>query len=153
MTTQAADLTVRKTVTVAASLERAFEVFTEKIATWWPLERHSLGKSKTKDVVLEGREGGRVYEVIDGGEEGYWATVTAWEPPRRLALSWKVNPNAAAPTEIEVRFTPEGEHTRVDLVHTGFERLGEDAQEGSKSYSEGWQFILGRYSEAAIADE
>jgi uncharacterized protein YndB with AHSA1/START domain len=151
MTTQAADLTVRKTVTVAASVERAFEVFTEKIATWWPLDTHSIGQDRTQAVVVEGREGGRIYEVIEGRDEAYWATVTAWEPPRRLALSWKVNPNAAAPTEIEVRFTPEGDGTRVDLEHRGFERLGEDARDGSKSYDEGWNLVLGRYGKAADA--
>lgn len=151
MTTQAADLTVRKTVTVAASIESAFEVFTERIATWWPLDTYSLGESRTKDVVMEGREGGRVYEVIEGGEEGYWATVTAWEPPRRLALSWKVNPEAAAPTEIEVRFTTEGEGTRVELEHRGFERLGEGAPKSSKNYGEGWELILGRYAGEAGA--
>jgi uncharacterized protein YndB with AHSA1/START domain len=153
MTTQAADLTVRKTVTVAASLERAFEVFTERIAAWWPLDTYSLGESRTQDVVLEGREGGRVYEVIAGGEEGYWATVTAWDPPNRVALSWQVNPEAAAPTEIEVRFTPAGERTRVDLEHRGFERLGEVATESSKNYGKGWQLILGRYAEAATDAE
>jgi uncharacterized protein YndB with AHSA1/START domain len=151
MTTQAGDLTVRKTVTEAASLERAFEVFTEKIATWWPLDTYSIGQGRTEDVVVESREGGRVYEVIAGGEEAYWATVTAWEPPRRLALSWKVNPKAAGPTEIEVRFTPEGDGTRVDLEHRGFERLGEDAREGSKSYDEGWNLVLGCYGKAADA--
>lgn len=149
MTTQAADLTVRKTVTVSASLERAFEVFTERIATWWPLDTYSLGESRTQDVVIEGREGGRVYEVIEGGEEGYWATVTAWDPPRRLALSWKVNPEAAAPTEIEVRFTPEGEGTRVDLEHRGFERLGEAAAKASEGYTEGWGKVLAHYVGAA----
>jgi DNA-binding transcriptional ArsR family regulator len=153
MTTQAADLTVRKTVTVAASIERAFEVFTERIAAWWPLASHSLSGDRTQEVVIEGREGGRVYEVVQGGEEGYWATVTAWEPPRRLALSWKVNPRAAAPTEIEVRFTPEGEGTRVDLEHRGFERLGEVAAETSAQYGadSGWETVLGCYGKAANA--
>jgi DNA-binding transcriptional ArsR family regulator/uncharacterized protein YndB with AHSA1/START domain len=151
MTTQAADLTVRKTVTVAASLERAFEVFTERIATWWPLATHSIGGDRAQGVVMERRVGGRVYELIEGGDQGYWATVTAWDPPRRLALSWKVNPESAAPTEIEVRFTPDGEGTRVDLEHRGFERLGEDAPKASAGYTEGWGKVLGHYVGAAGA--
>jgi uncharacterized protein YndB with AHSA1/START domain len=60
-----------------------------------------------------------------------------------------VNPEAAAPTEIEVRFSPEGDGTRVDLEHRGFERLGGAAQEARGSYSEGWVLVLGRYAEAA----
>jgi uncharacterized protein YndB with AHSA1/START domain len=149
MTTQAADLTIRKTVTVAAPLERAFEVFTERLGTWWPFAAYSIGGERTQTAVVEGREGGRMYEVIEGGEEAYWATVTAWEPPHRLVLSWKVNPDAAAPTEIEVRFSPDGDATRVELEHRGFERLGGAAQEARGGYSEGWDLVLGRYAEAA----
>lgn len=34
---------VVRTVTVAASLERAFKVFTEQFGTWWPKE-YSIGE-------------------------------------------------------------------------------------------------------------
>ena len=40
MTLQAEDLVIRKSVTVAAPLEEAFEVFTERLESWWPLETH-----------------------------------------------------------------------------------------------------------------
>jgi uncharacterized protein YndB with AHSA1/START domain len=152
MTMQAADLTVRKTVTVAAPLERAFEVFTDKIGTWWPFDRHSIGEDRTQTAVIEAREGGRVYEVIEGGEEAYWATVTAWEPPRRLVLSWKVNPEAPAATEVEVRFSAEGDGTLVELEHRGFERFGDTAEQASGGYRDGWDTVLGRYVEAADKD-
>ncbi|MGH3103175.1 MAG: SRPBCC family protein [Gaiellaceae bacterium] len=149
MSTQAADLTIRKTVTVAAPIERAFEVFTERIGAWWPLGTHSIGGEKAETVSVEGREGGRVYERIKGGEEADWATVTVWEPPRRLVLSWKVNPEAPAPTEIEVRFEPEGDGTRVDLEHRGWERFGDQAEEARSGYASGWDAVLGLYAGAA----
>ena len=145
MSTHAADLIVRKSVTVAAPLERAFEVFTERIGTWWPLDSHSIGGQRARDAVFEGREGGSLYEVMDGGETAPWATVLAWEPPTRIVISWHVNPQNPA-TEVEVRFAPEGDGTRVELEHRGWERLGEEADAARGSYDEGWEFVLGRFA-------
>ena len=36
MSTQTADTSVRTSVIVAATIERAFSVFTDEMATWWP---------------------------------------------------------------------------------------------------------------------
>lgn len=153
MSMQETGLVIHKSAVVSASPEKAFEVFTEGIATWWPIETHSIqaldkeaGPPET--VVFVTGPGGRVYERTTSGEEAHWANVLVWEPPTRLVLEWKVNPDAAAPTEIEVRFTPEGEGTRVDLEHRGFERLGKDAEEGHKSYSQGWPSVFQGYVEA-----
>jgi uncharacterized protein YndB with AHSA1/START domain len=148
MSTHAADLSVRKSLTVAAPPERAFEVFTARIGTWWPLDTHSIGEARARDAVLEGREGGAMYEVMEGGETAPWATVLAWEPPSRLVLSWHVNPEVPA-TEVEVRFTPEGDGTRVVLEHRGWERLGERAEAARDGYDGGWDFVLGRFVEGA----
>lgn len=62
--------------------------------------------------------------------------------PQRFVLEWKVNPDAAAPTEIEVTFTAEGDGTRVEILHRGWERLGEAGPEARASYSEGWIGVL-----------
>ena len=118
------------------------------MGTWWPFETHSIHGEKVETVVFEGREGGSVHEVATGGETAPWATVLAWEPPTRVLLSWHVNPENPA-TEIEVRFAPEGDGTRVDLEHRGFERLGEHAEAGSGAYDEGWDLVLGRFVDGA----
>jgi uncharacterized protein YndB with AHSA1/START domain len=146
---------VRRTVTVDRPIEDAFRVFTEGIATWWPLRSHSIegmasdGAQAPETVVLEGRAGGRLYERMTSGEEGYWGTVTHWEPPHRVVIEWKVNPSAAAPTEIDVSFIPEGDGTRVELEHRGWERLGASAAEARASYSDGWGTVFGAYERAA----
>jgi uncharacterized protein YndB with AHSA1/START domain len=146
---------VRRTVTVNRPVEDAFRVFTEGIATWWPLRSHSIegmaseGTRAPETVVLEGRPGARLYERMTTGEEGYWGTVTHWEPPHRVVIAWKVNPNAAAPTEIEVSFSPEAAGTRVVLEHRGWERLGSDAAEARASYADGWVGVMGAYEQAA----
>jgi uncharacterized protein YndB with AHSA1/START domain len=130
---------ITKTVTVDASVETAFEIFTRQISSWWPRGSHSLFEER-EGIVFEERVGGRVYEQsAAGGEEGEWADVLAWEPPDRFVLRWRVNPKRG-PTEVEVRFTPENGATRVDLEHRGW-----DDAEGRANYDTGWDFILGRY--------
>lgn len=147
VTMQAEELAIRKSVTVTAPLDEAFEVFTKRLAKWWPLETHSIGKERIETVVVDGHAGGQIYERLEDGTEARWATVTAWEPPRRLVLAWQVNPDRPVPTEVEVRFSEEGAGTRVDLEHRGWEQY-EDAQEASSYYETGWDLVLDRYVQA-----
>jgi uncharacterized protein YndB with AHSA1/START domain len=135
-------LVLRKTLVVAASPERAFEVFTAGIAGWWPMATHSTGKEQVEAVVIEPREGGRFYERLKDGTEQDWGIVTAWEPPERFASTWHPGYDAAEGQDLEVRFTPEGDGTRVDLVHTGWERRA-DAEEMLRNYDAGWDVVLG----------
>lgn len=111
---------VRKSITVKATVEHAFRVFTEGVDTWWPRSHH-IGKSPMKRTVIEGRAGGRAYsEQVDGTERD-WGSVLVWEPPRRFVMAWQVNPawqyepDLAKCSEVEVRFTPIGDGlTRVE---------------------------------------
>ena len=140
---------VTKAVTVNRSLEEAFRIFTEGIATWWPLETHSIHHDRATTVVLETRVGGRLYEVSEEGKEEDWGKVTAWEPPHRLACEWRLPPGSPIATDLEVRFLPEGDGTRVELEHRGWERHGDGAAELRGRYVQGWDVVLGRYVVAA----
>jgi Activator of Hsp90 ATPase homolog 1-like protein len=139
--------TVRKTVTVDCAVEEAFRVFTSDAMSWWPVEAHSIAGDRVARIVFEEREGGRVYEVSASGEEAHWATVLAWEPPGRLVLAWNVLERDAMPTEVEVRFLPEDEGTRVELEHRGWEAAGEDAEARRSNYDAGWERVLGFYEQ------
>ncbi|MDX6533937.1 MAG: hypothetical protein QOF68_1681 [Gaiellales bacterium] len=154
MSTELTDTSpITKTVLVDCTVEHAFEVFTARIAEWWPLETHSIFKDEVDTVMIEPHEGGELYELSRNGERGHWATVTAWDPPHRMMLSWRVNPTTPAPTEIEVTFAPEADgKTLVTLEHRGWELLGPDlgAQE-RQSYHEGWDRTLGCYADVANA--
>lgn len=136
---------VRKTVTVDCVVEEAFRVFTAEAESWWPKQDHSIYKSEGQEIVFEGREGGEVYELSRTGEKGHWATVVAWEPPHRIVLAWNILERDPVATEVEVRFLAEGESTRVELEHRGWEALGEGAPEKHDSYDSGWGHVLGRY--------
>ena len=100
-------------------------------------------------VVFEPREGGRVYEITSEGVEGPWAEVLAFEAPHRFVLAWKPNDRDEPPTEVEVRFVPDGGGTRVELEHRAWERLGDRAREARDAYAHGWTLTLERFVAAA----
>lgn len=149
---------VRKSVVVATSPERAFQVFTEGIDRWWPREHH-IGASPLKRAILEPRSGGRWYAVCEDGSECDTGKVLTWEPPRRLVLAWQItaqwkfDPNFL--TEVEVTFTPQGlKRTRVDLEHRNLDRFGKDAPEMRKGIDgpEGWGQTLEKFAAAVATD-
>ncbi len=132
---------VEKSVRVACSVELAFEVFTRDASSWWPVDKHSIHGESVRAIVFEERVGGTVYEVTDDGAQSHWATVLAWEPPGRFLLSWEVNPARAA-TELELRFSADGDGTRVDLEHRHWERMGEEGTTVRDNYESGWDVVL-----------
>jgi uncharacterized protein YndB with AHSA1/START domain len=134
---------VRKTVTVDCVVEEAFRLFTADADSWWPVASHSIHGDAVQEVVFEEKEGGEVFELTAEGEKGHWATVITWEPPSRLVLAWNILEREAVPTEVEIRFLPDGNRTRVELEHRGWESLAERAAEKRESYDHGWGQILG----------
>jgi hypothetical protein len=140
MSTTEALAAIRKTITVEASPQTAFETFTRQMGSWWPTESHRVFDESS--VVFDEHVGGRVYERSTDGEEGDWADVLVWEPPHRFVLRWRVNPKRG-PTELEVTFSPHGSGTRVELEHRGW-----DDAEGRANYDGGWDYVLGAFVES-----
>jgi len=151
---QPVDIPVRKSVTVDASVERAFEVFTADFDSWWPRSHH-IGTSPMKKAIIEGRAGGRAYSEQEDGTDCPWGEVLVWEPPVRFVLAWKINPDwtyqpdVAKSSEVEVRFTAEADgRTRVDLEHRYFARhgAGGDTMRAGVSGEGGWFTLLDIYA-------
>jgi uncharacterized protein YndB with AHSA1/START domain len=146
----AARQAARAEVTVEATPEEAFRIFTEEIGLWWRRDTpYWNDRERGLSVRIEPGEGGRFIEVYDletgsGMEVG---RVTAWEPGRRLALTWtQVGWPDGTSTDLEITFEPAESATRVRLEHTGFERMpgGLDFMAG---YASGWKEVLGWYAE------
>jgi uncharacterized protein YndB with AHSA1/START domain len=150
MSTTEALADIRKTITVAVPVEQAFETFTRHMTSWWPAKTHSIYVDEVQEIVFDERAGGRVYERSTSGEEADWADVLDWEPPNRFVLRWRVNPERG-PTEVEVRFTPEGDDTRVDLEHRGWDQIGD--ADGRGGYDKGWDYVLGQFVDAQSTSE
>ena len=149
MSQQTNEIVIKKSVTVAVPVDEAFRVFTEEMETWWPLRTHAVDTENSDTVVMEGREGGRLFERGTSGEEHVWGIVQSWEPPQRVGYTWHPGRGEDTAQEVEVTFTPEGDGTRVELRHWGWEKLGDRLEEMIASYNEGWDLVLGRYAEAA----
>jgi len=145
---------VNRTVTVNATVERAFSVFTGSFAAWWP-DAHHINPNGYEAAFIEPRVGGRWYERAPDGTECDWGTVLAWEPPHRVVLTWQLNgefeydPDPDHASEVEIRFTSEGpSRTRVDLVHGKLERaVGAAALAAGIGGEGGWNGLLRRYAE------
>lgn len=137
---------VRKSVIVKCDQAQAFQVFTREIGSWWPVHEYSLADGREiAEVVFEERVGGRIFERYADGGESDWGNVLVWEPPSRFVMSWFPTRTETDTTELEVRFTPEAEGTRVDLEHRGWEIFADEAQKTRDGYDNGWPTVLGFY--------
>ena len=75
-----------------------------------------------------------------------WAEIIESSAPRLLVLSWHPGTDPEKATRVEVSFAPDGDGTRVELTHTGWEAMGERAEAARRSYDEGWLLVLERYA-------
>jgi len=131
MTIDTTDTAVQATTVVNASPERAFEIFTSEIGTWWNPEHHIL-QAELAEMVFETHVGGHVIDRGVDGSECRWARVLAYEPPARVVISWDINlqwqieQDPARTSEIEVSFVEEKPgRTRVTLEHRHLDRHGD----------------------------
>ena len=142
-----------KTVTVPVSPDAAFERFTSDLKSWWPLHRHSVSAGAgagPKDIVLESHVDGAIYEILPDGSRADWGQITAWSPPKGFSMTWHPGKEASAATLVELRFDAVAEGTLVKLTHSGWEVLGEQADQIHKGYDSGWDYVLGKCFGAAF---
>ena len=141
-------------IRVAAPPQRAFDAFTGEIGAWW--QPNGLFQFTVyRDGVLAFEPGpqGRLTETYDDGSVFEIGRVTAWEPPHRLALTWRqASFSDDQVTNVEVRFEAVGEETRVTVVHTGWDSVPQKhaARHGfplgvfQQRHAEWWQALLRR---------
>ena len=147
---------IEKCITVGRTPDDAFRLFTTEMGSWWPLDTHGLANheagEKTERLVLEEREGGRLYEVLSTGVEAEWGVVTSWDPPNRVVFDWNPSFEQRPYTEVEVTFMAAGDgRCDVRLIHRNWDRLDEEAgRELHANYDPGWAFVFNeRYRAAA----
>ena len=123
------------------------------MGSWWP-RGHSLLTSPQADVIVEPSIGGRWYEVGEDGSECLWGRGLAWDAPDRAVLAWQLNGewryDKDFETEVEIRFRPDGDGTRVEFEHRNLEAYGRTARDGQlMDMDEGWAAILESYGALA----
>jgi uncharacterized protein YndB with AHSA1/START domain len=153
MKTETTDTTVRASIVVDVTIDKAFSVFTDDIGSWWPPEHHL---APITEMVFEPHVGGQIYDRLKDGGESHWSTVLAFEPPTRVVFSWaispqwQIEPNPEKVSEIEVRFIPEGPNkTRVELEHRNLDHHGEGWEQMRDAVASegGWPLGLSRFGD------
>jgi uncharacterized protein YciI len=133
---------IRREILVDADPDTAFEVFTARIARWWPVAEHGVyGAGATVAF-----EGGQIVERAPDGATSLWGTVTRWEPPDAVAFSWHPGHAPDRASNVEVTFTAVADQTLVTLEHTGWEVFA-DPDAARAEYNQGWPTVLDRYRE------
>ncbi len=145
-------------IEVPLSRNRAFQLFTEHFAAWWPKE-YTWSQSALKHIGIEPRMDGRCTEEGPHGFQVDWGRVLAWEPPGRVTVTWQIGPgrvpqpDPANASRVDLRFIAKGrDATRLVLEHGDFHHHGEGAEAYCKTMASeyGWPFILERYREMAL---
>lgn len=143
---------VKKTIEVKCKPEKAFDIFTDRMSSWWPLATNTTSAMTgevAKSVGMEPKVGGRIFEITAKGDREDWGAVKVWEPGKRLVLDWEVMVSSDEATQVEVLFHPTDDGTRVELIHTGWENLDANAQDSRDSYDSGWVNVFeNRFAEA-----
>ncbi len=128
---------IRHSIEVSVPPDRAFRIFTESMDSWWPLATHSIDSGRVTGCVFEGAEGGRIFETLDDGTIRLWGTVTTWDPPTYMVFSWHPGRAEHTAQEVELRFTPKGQGTLVELEQRGWEVLGDQAAVDTEGLRDG----------------
>ncbi len=140
---------------VSAPPARAFEVFVGEIGRWWrpnPLFRFT--RNSPGVMAFDPGPDGRLIETSPQGEVFEIGRITTWEPGVRLAFTWRQESFAADQlTQVEVRFEPVGDETRVTVQHRGWDAIPPEhvARHGFpddvflRRHAEWWQMLLSSY--------
>ena len=115
-------------IRVPADPARAFEAFTQDIASWWqPDPLFQITPEGDGELSFEPGPNGRLVTRLANGEVFEIGRILAWEPGKRLMFVWR---QASFPpqqsTEVEVLFEPAGEETRVSIEHRAWDTIPQE---------------------------
>lgn len=131
---------------LACPPDHAFRTWADRFGQWWPPSHTVSGDPAA--IVLEPGVGGRIYERTADGTEVDWGRITDWDPPHGLAYRWHLRRDAADATDVAIRFLPDGDGTRMEITHTGWERLGAEADTWRDANRGGWSGLLPHFETA-----
>jgi uncharacterized protein YndB with AHSA1/START domain len=126
---------IERHVTIAASLDRVWELVTEP--AWWVGHDDDLSG-------FEVREGARFSGY------GYPTVIARVEPKRYIAYRWASafpgqEPDPGKGTLVELTLTTEGDHVRLTVIESGFDQLDAPDEARRKAVEDntgGWEHEL-----------
>lgn len=133
-------LVVRRSIQIRATPERVWREFEsfERFSAWWTTNEPDRREGVRR---YEPRVGGRVEMPCewDGGSCVFAGNVVRIEATRELTFELSVeDARWPAPTYVTIRLTPNAYGTLVEILHYGFERLGETAVQQFSDFEGGW---------------
>jgi hypothetical protein len=131
---------------VGVAPAHAFDVWTQRCATWWPRSHTMSGDPSA--ITFEPRAGGRIVERGPGGDHE-WGEVLAWEPPERLRCLWHPFFDRADATEVDITFRAVASGTAVRIEQRGFERLGDAGPPRRARTDEAWGVVTEAFVQAS----
>ncbi len=129
-------------VVVQCDAAHAFAVFTASTSLWWPVS-HSVSHQPGLAVTFEPRTGGRLFERAPDGTEFDWGEITLWDPPQRLAYLWHLGADRSLATQVRIEFVSlTADSTRVEIMHSGWDGLGDLGPARRDRNQRGWGGLL-----------
>jgi uncharacterized protein YndB with AHSA1/START domain len=112
---------------------------------WWPLMTHYVGEDQAESCYFEEWIGGRIVEVLKDGSQSEWGRVLVWEPFHKVSFQWYPGRSPDTTQEVTVTFTELPGGSLVELVHVGWDTLGDEALSKRNGYDAGWDYVLAKY--------
>ena len=145
---------LERSTEVPLPADKAFHKFIDDFNAWWPQE-YTWSRDKLESILIDGKINGLCTEWGPQGFRCDWGRVIAIEVPKMLAIKWQIGfqrqpvPDPDQASDLEIRWTSLDTITRLDLIHSHFERHGKDgeAYRNAMASGRGWPYLLQRFKE------
>lgn len=93
-----------------------------------------------------------MFERARDGREIDWGEILEWNPPRSLSYLWHIAAPRDDATVVRIEFYADDSlHTRIEIEHSGWERLGDRGPDWRNRNVGGWNGVLPVFREACQA--
>lgn len=129
---------IEQQITIDAPPAKVFEALTKRISAWWGAPY--LIAQGARDLIVEPKIGGRVYEDWGAGAGALWATVTGLKKNEHIEWTGRIGMGGAVVGVVAYNLEPKGKGTLLKLTHRA---AGEVTPDTERNYGGGWQDLLG----------
>lgn len=145
VTVSAGVIHIEQEVTFDAPPARVFDALTKNLSAWWGAPY--LIRESARDLVVEPKLGGRVYEDWGGGDGALWATVTSLKKLDHIEWTGRIGMGGAVIGVVSFTLEARGKGTLLKLSHRA---SGEVTRDTERNYGGGWQDNLGNRLRAFV---
>lgn len=134
---------IEQEISILAKSEKVFDRLVNDVGSWW---NHSF-IDNPKAIILEAKIGGRFYEDFGEGDGALYSTVVQIVKNKKLVLQGSMGMSGAVFGNIIIDLQELSGSTILKLSHHAY---GDVTEEHKKSYSAGWQALLGTRLKALV---